>query len=91
MLTPKELEIVEELCSSLSDVKRKKALNNLLFEYRQYMRCGSPEECAQRKEWMQMSYEDIRENFNNTVKHYKERFLIFGSHMLIQNQLRKSR
>lgn len=39
MLTPKELEIVEELCSSLSDVKRKKALNNLLFEYRQYMRC----------------------------------------------------
>lgn len=68
MLTPKELEIVEELCSSLSDVKRKKALNNLLFEYRQYMRCGSPEECAQRKEWMQMSYEDIRENFNNTVK-----------------------
>lgn len=68
MLTPKELEIVEELCSSLSDVNRKKALNNLLFEYRQYMRCRSPEECAQRKEWMQMSYEDIRENFNNTVK-----------------------
>lgn len=38
MLTPEELEIVEELCSSLSDVKRKKALDNLLFEYRQYMR-----------------------------------------------------
>ena len=37
MLTPKELEIIEELCSSLSDVKRKKALDNLLFEYRQYM------------------------------------------------------
>ncbi|RGF28231.1 hypothetical protein DW106_08300 [Ruminococcus sp. AM09-18-1] len=68
MLMPKELEIVEELCSSLSDVKRKKALDNLLFEYRQYMRCGSPEECAQRKEWMEMSYEDILENFNNTVK-----------------------
>ena len=68
MLTIKELEIVEELCSSLSDVKRKKALENLLFEYRQYIRCGSPEECAQRKEWMEMSYEDIRENFNNTVK-----------------------
>lgn len=68
MLTPKELEIVEELCSSLSDVKRKKALSNLLFEYMQYIRCGSPEECAQRKEWMEMSYEDIREKFNNTVK-----------------------
>lgn len=68
MLMPKELEIVEELCSSLSDVKRKKALDNLLFEYRQYMRCGSPEECAQRKEWMAMSYEDIWEKFNNTIK-----------------------
>lgn len=54
MLTIKELEIVEELCSSLSDVKRKKALSNLLFEYRLYARCGSPEECAQRKEWMEI-------------------------------------
>ncbi len=68
MLTPKELEIVEELCGSLSDVKRKRALENLLFEYRQYARCGSPEVCAQRKEWMEMSYEDIRKNFNSTVK-----------------------
>lgn len=68
MLTLKELEIVEELCSSLSDVKRKKVLGNLLFEYMQYIRCGSPEECAQRKEWMEMSYEDIREKYNNTVK-----------------------
>lgn len=72
MLTIKELEIVEELCSSLSDVKRKKALDNLLFEYRQYIRCGSPEECVQRKEWMEMSYEDIMENFNNTVKAFQK-------------------
>ena len=67
MLTPKELEIVEELCDSLSDVQRKRALENLLFEHRQYTRCGTPEECAQRKEWMQMSYEDIMANFNSIV------------------------
>ncbi|WP_443735121.1 hypothetical protein, partial [[Ruminococcus] lactaris] len=56
-----------ELCDSLSDVKRKQALDKMIFEYRQYMRSGSPEDCAQRKEWMKMSYEDIRKNFNNTV------------------------
>ena len=67
MLTFEEMEAVVELCDSLSDVKRKQALDKMIFEYRQYMRSGSPEDCAQRKEWMKMSYEDIRKNFNNTV------------------------
>ena len=67
MLTFEEMEAVVELCDSLSDVKRKQALDKMIFEYRQYMRSGSPEDCAQRKEWMKMSYEDIRKSFNNTV------------------------
>lgn len=67
MLTFEEMEAVVELCDSLSDVKRKQALDKMIFEYRQYMRSGSPEDCAQRKEWMKMSYEDIRKNFNNAV------------------------
>lgn len=67
MMTFDEMETVVELCDSLSDVKRKQALDKMIFEYRQYMRSGSPEDCAQRKEWMKMSYEDIRKNFNNTV------------------------
>lgn len=67
MLTFEEMETVVELCDSLSDVKRKQALDKMIFEYRQYMRSGSPEDCAQRKEWMKMSYEDIRKDFNNTV------------------------
>ena len=41
MLTPKELEIIEELCSSLSDVKRKKALDNLVYEMRESRRVCS--------------------------------------------------
>lgn len=67
MMTFDKMETVVELCDSLSDVKRKQALDKMIFEYRQYMRSGSPEDCAQRKEWMKMSYEDIRKNFNNTV------------------------
>lgn len=67
MMTFDEMETVVELCDSLSDVKRKQALDKMIFEYRQYMRSGSPEDCVQRKEWMKMSYEDIRKNFNNTV------------------------
>lgn len=67
MMTFDEMETVVELCDSLSDVKRKQALDKMIFEYRQYMRSGSPEDCAQRKEWMKMSYEDNRKNFNNTV------------------------
>ena len=67
MLTFEEMETVVELCDSLSDVKRKQALDKMIFEYRQYMRSGSPEDCAKRKEWMKMSYEDIRKDFNNTV------------------------
>ena len=67
MMTFDKMETVVELCDSLSDVKRKQALDKMIFEYRQYMRSGSPEDCAQRKEWMEMSYEDIRKNFNNTV------------------------
>ena len=67
MMTFDEMETVVELCDSLSDVKRKQALDKMIFEYRQCMRSGSPEDCAQRKEWMKMSYEDIRKNFNNTV------------------------
>lgn len=67
MMTFDEMETVVELCDSLSDIKRKQALDKMIFEYRQYMRSGSPEDCAQRKEWMKMSYEDIRKNFNNTV------------------------
>lgn len=68
MMTFDEMETVVELCDSLSDVKRKQALDKMIFEYRQYMRSGSPEDCAQRKEWMEMSYEDIRMNFNSTIK-----------------------
>lgn len=42
-------------------------LDDIIYEYCQYRRCGSPEDCEQRKEWMEMSYEDIRKSFNETL------------------------
>ena len=42
-------------------------LDDIIYEYCQYRRCGSPEDCEQRREWMEMSYEDIRKSFNETL------------------------
>lgn len=67
MLTFEEMEDVEKIGCILSSVKQRVALEKMISEYRQYTRLGSPEDCAQRKEWMEMSYEDIRKSFNNTV------------------------
>ena len=68
MLTDKEIKLLHDFKDSLSMVKQKELLNQLLFEYAQYRKCGTPEDCQQRKEWMEMSIEDIRENFNGIVK-----------------------
>lgn len=45
-----------------------KLLDDIIYEYCQYRRCGSPEDCEQRKEWMEMSIEDIRKSFNETLE-----------------------
>lgn len=68
MMTFDEMETVEKISGILSSVKQRVALEKMISEYRQYTRLGSPEDCAQRKEWMEMSYEDIRMNFNSTIK-----------------------
>ena len=67
MLTVKELKELQEYCDTLSMVNIRDILNQLLYEYKQYIKSGTPEECAQRKEWMQISYEDIMANFNSIV------------------------
>ena len=68
MLDYKDLAELQDFCDSLSDVRRRNLLSQLILEYGQYKRCGSPEDCAQRKEWMEMSYEDIRKSFNETIQ-----------------------
>lgn len=68
MLDYKDLAELQYFCDSLSDVRRRNLLSQLILEYGQYKRCGSPEDCAQRKEWMEMSYEDIRMRFNEKIQ-----------------------
>ena len=68
MLSYKDLNTLQNYCDTLSIVEIRRLLDQLIHEYCQYKQSGSPEDCAQRKEWMEMSYEDIRNNFNNIVQ-----------------------
>lgn len=68
MLTDKELLILCDVRDSLSNDRQRVLFNQLLFEYDQYKKCGTPDDCQQRKEWMRMPFEDIRDNFNDIVK-----------------------
>ena len=68
MLSCKDLSTLQKYCNTLTDPEIKIILDRLIHEYCQYKKSGSPEDCAQRKEWMEMSYEDIRNKFNDIVQ-----------------------
>ena len=68
MLSYKDLNTLQKYCDTLNDPEIRIILDQLIHEYCQYKQSGSPEDCAQRKEWMEMSYEDIRNRFNDIVQ-----------------------
>ena len=68
MLSYKDLNTLQKYCDTLNDPEIRIILDQLIHEYCQYKQSGSPEDCAQRKEWMEMSYEDIRYRFNDIVQ-----------------------
>ena len=68
MLSYKDLSTLQNYCDTLTDPEIRTILDRLIHEYCQYKQSGSPKDCAQRKEWMEMTYEDIRNNFNNIVQ-----------------------
>lgn len=68
MLSYKDLNTLQNYCDTLADPEIQIILDQLIHEYCRYKQSGSPEDCAQRKEWMEMSYEDIRNNFNDIVQ-----------------------
>lgn len=72
MLNMIEMSDMWQFKNSLPDGREKELLNRVLFDYSRYMDCGTPEECRDRLEWMQMSPEDIRQKFNYLVKHTKD-------------------
>lgn len=68
MLSYKDLNTLQKYCDTLNDPEIRRMLDQLIHEYCQYKQSGSPKDCAQRKEWMEMSYEDIRNRFNDIVQ-----------------------
>ena len=68
MLSCKDLSTLQKYCDILTDPEIRIILDRLINEYCQYKQSGSPEDCAQRKEWMEMTYEDIRNRFNDIVQ-----------------------
>ena len=57
---------------SMPECKEKQLLNSLLFEYEEYIRCGTPEECKARLEWMSYSLDDVRRKFTEIIKGLQE-------------------
>lgn len=73
MLTQSQFEKLDEYCTqNMPDGEIKDIYIQLIDEYEKYIECGSPEECMQRKEWMSMSIEDVRVNFNNFIKEMRK-------------------
>lgn len=68
MLNMYEISDLCKLQESLPNGRQKELLDKLLFEYSQYIKCGTVEECENRKEWMSYSIDDIRAKFNTVVK-----------------------
>lgn len=72
MLSNDELLILHNLKDSLSIVQQKRLLEQLLFEYEEYQKCGTLDDCQQRKEWFNKSFEDVRKYFNFIVKELRD-------------------
>lgn len=89
MLTNKELQVLYDLRDSLSFVRERELLCKLLFEYQQYSDCGTPEDCKQRKEWMELSLEDVRTNFNCIVKDLRDEVKIIKEEAAVNKDKKK--
>lgn len=73
MLTQSQFEKLNEYCAqNMPDGEIKDIYFQLIDEYEKYIESGSPEECMQRKEWMSMSIDDVRIEFNNFVKEMRK-------------------
>lgn len=76
MLSCKDLSTLQKYCDTLTDPEIRIILDRLIHEYCQYKQSGSPEDCAQRKEWMEMTYEDIRNRFNDIVQDLRNEVVV---------------
>lgn len=80
MLNMIEMSDLWQFKDSLPESRIKELLNNLLFEYSEYTECGSPKDCKDRLEWMKMSPEDVRKNFNFIIESLREEVAYIREH-----------
>ncbi len=72
MLNQYEMGELWEFQKSIPDEEIRELLHQVLFEYNEYTKCGSIEDCINRQEWMDMSLEDVRISFNGLVRDLRE-------------------
>lgn len=72
MLNVLEISDLKTYALRMVDSREKELLKTLLFEYEEYIKCGTPDECQQRIEWMSFSIEDIRKKYVSFVKEMRE-------------------
>lgn len=72
MLSSYDISDLLQFSDKMENCNEKILLNTLLFEYQRYRRCGTIEECMERKEWFSLSMDDIRYKFNQLAKVAKE-------------------
>nr|WP_296955243.1 hypothetical protein [uncultured Mediterraneibacter sp.] len=67
MVSYKDLAELQAFCDDVSDEKIRHILDDVIFEYCKYRKYGTPSECAQRREWMSLSPDEILETYANTM------------------------
>ena len=72
MLSNSQIHKVSKYYLDLPDCEERDLFFKLISEYEDYKKCGTPEECMQRKEWMSMPIDDIRKGFNSFINEMKK-------------------
>jgi hypothetical protein len=72
MLNVYQMSDLWQFKDQLEDGRIKTLLNSVLFEYSEYIECGSVEDCKFRKELCSMSLEELGYKFNKIVKGLRE-------------------
>lgn len=72
MLNIIENSDVAKFIDSIEDENIKKLINEIHFEYMQYMKVGTPEECKRYKEWCDLKPSDYMRLFDTATRALKD-------------------
>lgn len=72
MLNIIENSDVAKFIDSIEDDNIKKLINEMHFEYMQYMKVGTPEECKRYKEWCDLKPSDYMRLFDTATRALKD-------------------